>query len=268
MGVFYAVLLSIAIGQKDFAQIEKSMDSKDLMFRRNENHQPSVSNEEVIEVVDDNKAQPFDLLPAEPAPESLVEFVDETDHNESQGGSNELKNRKASKSSLESNNSFVPDTVYKAQRNNRYASLMPNRQNGHINTKESVKRQHTFKSIIVPRVSIPGKQGILIRNKERNGSSAHDDFDKFISTIGLDKSSNLIRVIPEKDITFSPPRTTKKAHWSTKTIKGTSKSLSDAPQSLTDRCAGNHSVIVKTLIEHSFRPISALDVAQLLYNRN
>ena len=232
MGVFYAVLLSIAIGQKDFAQVEKSMDSKDLMFRRNENHQPSVSNEEVIEVVDDNKAQPFDLLPAEPAPESLVEFVDETDHNESQGGSNELKNGKASKSSLESNNSFVPETVYKAQRNNRYASLMPNRQNGHINTKESVKRQHTFKSIIVPRVSIPGKQGILIRNKERNGSSAHDDFDKFISTIGLDKSSNLIRVIPEKDITFSPPRTTKKAHWSTKTIKGTSKSLSDAPQSV------------------------------------
>lgn len=232
MGVFYAVLHSIAIGQKDFAQVEKSMDSKDLMFRRNENHQPSVSNEEVIEVVDDNKAQPFDLLPAEPAPESLVEVVDETDHNESQGGSNELKNRKASKSSLESNNSFIPEAVYKAQRNNLYAPLMLHRQNVHINTKESAKRQHTFKSMIVPRVSIPGEQGILIRNKERNVSSAHDDFDKFISTIGLDKSSNLIRVIPEKDITFSPPRTSKKAHWSTKTIKGTSKSLSDAPQSV------------------------------------
>lgn len=232
MGFFNADLHSIAIGQKDFAQVEKSMDSKDFMFRRNENHQTSVSNEEVIEVVDDNKPQPFDVLPAKPAPESLVEVVDETDHNESQGGSNELRNRKALKSSLESKNSFTPETVYKVQRNNLYASQMLHRQNNYINTKESAKRQHTFKSMIVPRVSIPGGQGILNRNKERKVSSAHDDFGKFISWIGLEKSSNLIRVIPDKDIIFSSPHTTKKAHWSTKTIKGTPKSLSDMPQSV------------------------------------
>ena len=143
------------------------MDLKGLVVRKNENHKiqlsPFASNE-VIEVVDEDKFQRLDTIPAELVSDSLVEVVKETGprpHSDIhvQKDESRFKNLLENKPSLST-------AISKLSENNVH-TVQTRPYKNKIKTKQKVTKSHesrmkTFASSqMVPRVSIPGKHSAL-----------------------------------------------------------------------------------------------------------
>ena len=238
------------------------MGTEELSVRREESQfqQPLSVNEET-EVVDEDKVQRFDTLSAESVPDSLVEVVEETKQNEPGEAKHEQRNKNNFKPSVENKNSSLSMTTSKAYENNVHTVQTFPYQNIHDKAKVNLTNAHPsrvtiFKSMIVPRVSIPGKHRTLntshtrfnwnslfsplqftslkhklmsktnaanennklINQKERNDPNAYDVFSKFISRMGLDTPAHLGHVTPHMDVTQNkaPWLSSKNAHWNKK----------------------------------------------------
>ena len=144
------------------------MDLKGLVVRKNENHKVQLSpfeTNEVIEVVDEDKFQRLDTIPAESVPDSLVEIVKETGPRPP-NDIHAQRDESRFKNLLKNKPSALSAAISKLSENNVHTVQTPPYKSN-LKTKQKLVKSHesrikTFSSSqMVPRVSIPGKHSTL-----------------------------------------------------------------------------------------------------------
>ena len=210
------------------------MNLNELVVRKNA---PFLSNE-VIEVVDEDKIQRLDTIPAETVSDSLVEVVTENrprPHNDIHA------HRDASrfKNLLKKETSSLSTAISKLSENNGHTvQILPYKNN--IKTKHKSRKKTFSTSQMVPRVSIPGKHSkwntsqvksswmpsqfaslkhdflenmktptsnenakIGSNQKDRNITRSPSVLDAFVARMGLDDASNPNHMTPRKTLVGS-----------------------------------------------------------------